>query len=281
VRPIVIIAAATLLLSSIMGGFFAPSASGGTARSTCADTVAIGFIGDSITYGEFTTTPAPSLVAADFDTRGLTVLADNQGHSGAKSADWAPGARSGYLATAKASFATSGVHIVHIMLGTNDAAQRIPTAAYHANMVLLLNDLIASGYTPVLTAPIASVNSRTNLLLRDEAHELTGMVNGATTLRGDERGYDYFFSHQEQLVGAGLHPDDLGTAVMARYWATALWPLAQAAYAAQQQTMQNTPSKWDTCRSGLSGPWTARGCPHPSGCQVTANVARGQGNGKP
>lgn len=184
-------------------------------------TVPVGFIGDSITAGELTTTPAPTLVAGDLTSAGLTVTQYNQGHGGAQVSDWVPGASSGYLATAKAAFAAAGVRLVQIMLGTNDAGHSVSAATYQANMVLLLADLVSSGYLPVLSYSPGTNQSAVNTLLVAYQPMLDALINGVTVLRGDTQAYQYFLTNNSQTVD-GVHPNDTGTPVLAQYWADML-----------------------------------------------------------
>lgn len=188
--------------------------------------VKIGFIGDSITEGVFTTAPPPSVVADLLTGHGLTVTTDNQGHGGAKTADWVPGAGSGYLTTAKAAFASAGVRLVHVMLGTNDAGVSVSAATWRANMIALLDDLVTSGYLPVVSGATGTDESPVNAFLVQYAAEIPTLCNGVTVWRGDSAGYPYFIAHPPAVDG--VHPDTTQAALLAGLWAAVLRPLALA-----------------------------------------------------
>ena len=192
-------------------------------------TLAIGFIGDSITIDVPSGGSAPpSLVATDLAVHGLTVTAVNQGVSSTQTNDWLPASTN--LTTAKAAFAAAGVRLVHIMLGTNDAYTGFTTntaAQFRANMQAIIGDLVGSGYLVVLAQPPYSSLSRDLTLLVAYQDELRALSNGVTTFLGDTSAYAYFAAHTSELAD-GVHPTATGSQSLATMWEAALAPLVRS-----------------------------------------------------
>ena len=77
-------------------------------------TMAVGFIGDSITSGSFVArSPVDAFANAFLDTAVITV---NKAKRGTSSRDWTPGG--GRFEEAKTAFSSSNVRIVHVIFAT-------------------------------------------------------------------------------------------------------------------------------------------------------------------
>lgn len=185
----------------------------------------VGIIGDSICKVGYPGSSAPDYFAVSLaKLAGVdSVSVVNQGQPGSVSADWVPGAGSGYLSAAETAFASAGVKYVNVMLGTNDASNGTSYAVYRANMAAMLSDLTGKGYVAVLNYPPAfwpSVTSTANtahLTVIEPA--IDSLVNGKTILRGDTRAYDFFLRHQSESSD-GTHPTTTGgTADLGLLWA--------------------------------------------------------------
>jgi lysophospholipase L1-like esterase len=96
-----------------------------------SDPVKIGFIGDSITRG---VKNIRSPVETEVAVLGNDFVAINQGRGGTSSTSWLPGHQ--LFDDTIAIFKAQNVHVVSIMLGTNDARKDIATtpAIYEKNL---------------------------------------------------------------------------------------------------------------------------------------------------
>ncbi|MHB1310479.1 MAG: GDSL-type esterase/lipase family protein, partial [Gemmatimonadaceae bacterium] len=198
----------------------------------------IGWIGDSITAG---TNGAPVTAAASTLTgMGYTVTTTNEAVSGTTTADWLPGGS--YLPGALTAFATAGVTVVHIMLGTNDVRQpnNFTPAQHHSNMRAIVLALVAAGYQVVITKPIYTVpNSGSsgaywpndpNTPYLEYFTLNMQLVDGIRIFQGDTGGYEIsslnpttFLATPTVGVGPGVHPQDATqNNILGSYWATAI-----------------------------------------------------------
>lgn len=224
------------------GGFIDPTTADGQLiyrKATTVTALQIGFIGDSITAG--TTlggggNAPPPHTATDLTQGTLTVTATNQGQSGATSADWIPGAGSGYLAAAKTAFASAGVRLVHIMLGTNDSKTAVATtqAQYRANLQAICADLIAAGYLVAIGYP-PYLNTSTGVFDPASTGRVAGycaaidnVVDGDHIFQSDRTAQDYFQANPSALQGDGVHPTQPGSDHLAQAWASAIQGIVNA-----------------------------------------------------
>ncbi len=186
----------------------------------------IAFFGDSITLGNAGTNgpvTMPDQTALNLSVHGMSVSGVNRGISGTTSTDWIPTSGTGYYTAAKAAAIAAGATLVHIMLGTNDAATGTSTsqATYQANLSAICVDLVSAGLTPVLTYPPYSTVSRSPTLLLAYQTAINNLVDGSTILLGAIKTWDLF-----QVIPAdttdGIHPNTAGVQDMAVQWAAAL-----------------------------------------------------------
>ena len=197
-------------------------------------TVNVGFIGDSIT-GTVPTggsqSPAQA-TASDLSVGGLTVTSATQFADGSTTADWLPGAGTGYLTTAKAAFASVGVRIIHIMLGTNDSEPAhgpVSAATYFSNMQSICQNLVSAGYLVVVSYPpyvvpgsaSGAYTSASDTALQGYQQQINNLVNGRTILQGDTQAFNFFLDNQSDLVD-GIHPTPAGVTVFGTLWSQAL-----------------------------------------------------------
>ena len=205
-------------------------------RSHTVTALGVGFIGDSITAGTTITTPPTTPCATSLSIGAVTTTATNQGHSGATTVDWLPGASSGYLAAAKTAFSSAGVRLVHIMLGTNDSKTQpngtgtsaTTHAQYRANLLSICDDLIASGYLvsvsypPFLNTTASPFDASSPGLVASYCTAIDQLIDNKSIFRGDAQGYAYFQANTSALQGDGVHPTQAGSDHLAQLWATAL-----------------------------------------------------------
>lgn len=177
--------------------------------------VKIGFIGDSITVGAVGNYNA---VQNEMDELGSRYSSVNRGVDGATSADWVPGKP--YYDSSFSIFKSEGVHVVSIMLGTNDANHDVvPPDQYYENMRKIVTDLIVSGQAKYVIINYPPYSVKTDKL-PEYAKQLDKLVNGATIIKGDTAAYSYFQKHQK-LLSDGVHPTDEGYKQLGILWAKA------------------------------------------------------------
>jgi lysophospholipase L1-like esterase len=202
-------------------------------RKITDSALVIGFIGDSITATSAGGQTAPDVVAAALTGSGITVTVDNEGFTATNTNHWLPGV--GYLEDAKTSFASSGVTLVHIMLGTNDSAVNIANdaATFGAQLGTIAADLVADGYTVVLSYPPyyvpyesggSSVSFTNASLARLNTYwaVIDSLCNGVTIIQGDKLAYTTFEADHSLLDSGGIHPSATGVTSLGTLWANAL-----------------------------------------------------------
>lgn len=176
---------------------------------------AIGFIGDSLTYGCCANaTPAPT---DEVKMLGKDYKAINAGLNGATTTDW----RDHLLNGALAKFRGNKVEIVQIMLGTNDVAQNIPadeTISNLRNIAERLRD--EAGVKVVIINELPFSSQRDDTKMRGINARLPELVDGKTVFLGDRSAYDYFAKNQGLLV-EGLHMTEKGYNELAKLWLAA------------------------------------------------------------
>lgn len=176
---------------------------------------AIGFVGDSLTYGCCATaTPAPT---DEVKMLGKDYKAINTGINGSTTTDW----RDHLLNDALVKFKDNKVEVVQIMLGTNDVAQGIPIDEAISNLRNIAERLRSEADIKVIIineAPFTSHND--DARMRELNARLAELVDGKTVFLGDRSAYDYFAQHQNLLV-EGLHMTEQGYNELAKLWLAA------------------------------------------------------------
>lgn len=198
-----------------------------------ATTLNIGFIGDSITYGQgLSAGQSPPDQISGILTKlykNRVVNTYNQGHPGASTADWLGG--SSYLTTAKSAFSAGGVTHVHIMLGVNDAvaAAGISAAQFKTNLQNIIADLTGAGYVVILSYPTFHIVGASGIIdatyvdkLASYKVQIDSVVNGTNVLRGDVLACEYFVLNQSEYSGDNVHPNSTGALSLAQMWARAI-----------------------------------------------------------
>jgi acyl-CoA thioesterase I len=108
--------------------------------------------------------------------------------------------------------------------GTNDSRGNVHASgsSFEANMVQILDRIIAAGHVPIIERiPYSSVE-RTTL------SEFNAVVDRLTRDYGLPCGPDlftYFKKNPDELSADGVHPTDLGYQAMNGQWAKAVLPL--------------------------------------------------------
>ena len=246
-------------------------------KKIVATSLAIGYIGDSITIDNPGSGAPPAVTDTNLSTDGLTISGANQGVSGTSTSDWLPGSTN--LTSAKSAFVSAGVRLVHVMLGTNDArvAVRNSAATYQANLQRIVSDLVGSGFLVAISYPPYAVpgsnggdqDATANTLRVAYQAMINQIVNGRDVFLASTSAYAYFAANAGQLSD-GIHPTTAGVTALAQLWANGLTPLVSAL--TQQVTRQPLPigtngqvltvaggyPAWQNATGGLTNPMTTQ-----------------------
>jgi len=175
----------------------------------------VGFIGDSLTYGCCQKAiPAPTL---EVQRLGGDYRAINRGANGSTTADWLDK----LLEPALKEFRKNKVEVVQVMLGTNDLVKRLPIDEIVDHLREIAERVKRSGVKIVIVNNIPY----SSLLDDEQAQHLNIRLGHLASERdvyiGDTSAYDYFKSHQEQLID-GTHMNQAGYQKLAELWSDAL-----------------------------------------------------------
>lgn len=204
--------------------------------STAVTAICIGGIGDSIMIGAALSggTPPLEAMATALSINGLTVSVSNQAINGSATDDWFPG--SANLTNAKAAFASAGVRLVVIMLGTNDSKASLGNSAatYLAHQTAIADDLTRSGYLPILcvspwmNATTGAYTVGSPALVAAYGPQLTLLADNGHIFLGDTTAYTYFTLNPSLIQGDLIHPTQTGSDNLALIWARAVQRLVNA-----------------------------------------------------
>ena len=183
----------------------------------------IGFIGDSITVGTTCNSGNPTAVQVATDTLGAGFSGVNLGKSGATTAS----RLSEYNTAIKPNL--SGVDVVQIMLGTNDAKASVGITAdiYKNNMQTLINNLKADGvrlvilnYPPALFSTSGGWDAGSPSLLAQFVAKIDELVaeNGGFVVLGDTAANTW----SSGALCDGVHPTAAGYNTLGQLWAGAI-----------------------------------------------------------
>ena len=175
----------------------------------------VGFIGDSLTYGCCQKAiPAPTL---EVQRLGSDYRAINRGANGSTTADWLDK----LLEPALKEFKKNKVEVVQVMLGTNDLVKKLPTDEIVDHLREIADRVKRNGAKMVIVNNIPY----SSLLDDEQAQHLNIRLGHLASERdvyiGDTSAYDYFKSHQEQLID-GTHMNQAGYQKLAELWSDAL-----------------------------------------------------------
>lgn len=175
----------------------------------------VGFIGDSLTYGCCQKAiPAPTL---EVQRLGGGYRAINRGANGSTTADWLDK----LLEPTLKEFKKNKVEVVQVMLGTNDLVKRLPIDEIVDHLREIADRVKRSGVKIVIVNNIPY----SSLLDDEQAQHLNIRLGHLASERdvyiGDTSAYDYFKSHQEQLID-GTHMNQAGYQKLAELWSDAL-----------------------------------------------------------
>ena len=175
----------------------------------------VGFIGDSLTYGCCQKAiPAPTLEAQRL---GGDYRAINRGANGSTTADWLDK----LLEPALKEFKKNKVEVVQVMLGTNDLVKKLPIDEIVDHLREIADRVKRNGVKIVIVNNIPY----SSLLDDEQAQHLNIRLGHLASERdvyiGDTSAYDYFKSHQEQLID-GTHMNQAGYQKLAELWSDAL-----------------------------------------------------------
>ena len=186
----------------------------------------IGFIGDSITFRNTGQSPQSAVNAL-----GSGFTASKNGIGSTSTASWANDSFSGQpiLTNAITAMNSTGVDIVHIMLGANDAAGAALTAAqYENNMQTIIDRLHLAGFKHVVISyPIYASKVVNDTLLTSYFGAIDNIVanNGGFVLLGDTSAYQCFKTVSDTncvLASDGVHPTSAGYDRLGQFWASAI-----------------------------------------------------------
>ena len=179
----------------------------------------VGFIGDSLTYGCCQKAiPAPTL---EVRRLGGDYRAINRGANGATTADWLDK----LLEPTLEEFKKNKVEVVQVMLGTNDLIKKLPVDEIIDHLREIADRVKRNGAKMVIVNNIPY----SSLLDDEQAQHLNIRLGHLASERdvyiGDTSAYDYFRSHQEQLID-GTHMNQAGYQKLAELWSDALGRVA-------------------------------------------------------
>jgi lysophospholipase L1-like esterase len=188
--------------------------------------LAIGFVGDSLSAGYNGSTKTPSVTV---DELGVDFSDVNKAVSGKTTGDWVTDAPA-----AAAQFQAAGVETAMIMLGTNDAKSSllVPVETYKANLTSIINSLKSGGVKKVIlnqitfidlgnAAPMTSLWNADSLAKIQEYNQaLYELVDGETVMLGDVQAYEYF-ANNTALINDGVHMTNQGFQDLGEFWAEA------------------------------------------------------------
>lgn len=194
-------------------------------------TMAVGFIGDSITSGSFVArSPVDAFANAFLDTAVITV---NKAKRGTSSRDWTPGG--GRFEEAKTAFSSSNVRIVHVMLGTNDAQTAVATSRddYAANLRAITHDLASSGFTVVVSCPPHLVSKTDEYEAASQGRVISyceavrSVIDNKRIFAGDIDTEQHFLLHPDSISRDGVHPMQVYSDHLGEAWADSVRTLIQ------------------------------------------------------
>lgn len=198
------------------------------------DPLKIGFIGDSITNGYGLSAgqdPAVQCgIILERTYRVKAVTVSEYGVNGSAANDWTSTAGGTNYTLAEAQFAAAGCTHVHVMLGANDAAEHQSAATFGTNLDTICDNLIADGYTVILSYPIyipAGANGgATDAAAVDLAiayrSQIDSLINGTTILRGDTIAWQHFLLNNDEMQSDDTHPTAAGAVSLGAMWARAI-----------------------------------------------------------
>ena len=216
--------------------------------------IVIGCVGDSITYGYLSSggqaNPNPCAgMAADLNSMTGTSLysAFDVGVIGSFSANWIttcssclPGGggniNSGLTGLSPTRFTpgmvATGVSVVQIMIGTNDAQTPVSQSTYQSNLTNIIGAIKAAGinkivlhYQPYINTNLGGWTISTSdpaLLTYQTAMQNVAAADPTHVLMGDTTAYAWFQANPSYQAD-GVHPTSAGYLVLAQRWATALY----------------------------------------------------------
>lgn len=214
-----------------VGGFIDPTTTDGDfiyRKAAAVTALQVGFVGDSITAGTTVTTAPPAPCAAALTQGTLTVSATNQGVSGATTTTWLPGTTN--MNAAKAAFASAGVRLVNVMLGTNDSKTTgaLTQAQYRTNMQAICGELIGAGYIvavsypPYLSAITGVFDAGSPARVASYCAAIDSLVDNLHIFHGDMTAQAYYQANPSALQADGVHPTQTGSDHLGAAWAAAV-----------------------------------------------------------
>jgi lysophospholipase L1-like esterase len=226
-----------LLAATVLTVGLGVAAPGSSAAAPAADPIRIMPLGDSITWGEGSSTTSSyradlwrhlvddAGVAVDFvgsQQSGNLPDRDNEGHSGWR-IDQVAASVEGWLTTYRPD-------VVLVHLGTNDLAQEYDVAGAPDRLAALLDRITA--HSPATTVLVSSIVPSTFQIITDRVDAFNARLPGIVRARA-EQGRKLRFVDLGPAVGTAdladfLHPNDAGYAKMASLWHAALEPVLAA-----------------------------------------------------
>jgi lysophospholipase L1-like esterase len=193
----------------------------------------VGGIGDSIMQrsdgASPSATPFTSMLAAlNYRTGSKQFNGNDQSSSGKSSLDWAVTSGGSLLANAIASFVSSGVTRIVLMLGTNDSALPTPPNAYQTNIQTIIAALFAGISTlrtihllsPPFQSPTSGALSIQNCAyLVGYSNALAALANGTTVFYSQPLASYNLMQAYPDLLSDGIHPNAQGVTALGGLWA--------------------------------------------------------------
>ncbi len=186
--------------------------------------VAIGFVGDSITRTtptDGTTSPPEEVGKLLHERTGCPVVVVNCGVPGYTTRQLLEDTK--YQSALWKAFSENHVTTVMVCTGTNDCRPELhATAAEHRRYLSRLVDTLKShGYRAVVNRPIWFDPSQLVGCDRDPSTCQRLFASYKDDWTGDRGAHDYFKAHRDELTD-GVHPNAKGVRHLAEFWLKAL-----------------------------------------------------------
>jgi hypothetical protein len=174
----------------------------------------LSFIGDSWTTSAHCNGVVSYVSKVAGHLRKVT-LGRNEGIGGTGVVTWDPssGLYDGSLDAALPRLIAAGTQVISLLMGTNDVSNSTSASEWSTRLVNICNYMFAHGLPDVkvvLHCPAFRNGSGATgeQLLLEYRNILPSVCNGTNILLGTRLMFDYFSSHEDELLPGELHPND-------------------------------------------------------------------------
>jgi hypothetical protein len=184
-----------------------------------AETIKIGFVGDSVTYRELATNVVIDVLE---NTYGLSVISVVKGYNGSQTSEWTSG--SIFMNDALSAFSTAGIEYVSVCLGINDSSMVRSREDVKSNLINICSTLVTAGYKVILHQPepaVLPVDGYT-VPMQEAGASYDDLpleiYNNSTIFLGDMESRAYFTAHRDELAD-GVHDTETSATHRGMFWA--------------------------------------------------------------